>query len=183
MPRRSKPDIQRIKQLQRESTSRLYLSLSRKAAQSARDSYITHRTYKKTGREQDLWRSPAINHMRSEPSGRIFKTFPKKAYSEPATIDSSMLKDLTSALRGKASEETGERLFRAIWRRIQKNVCDDFDLCNKWQGGDAGLTLALWNFIMRGMPMVDHGVLTIVIVLAMRMGPEWMCGCSKRKRK
>lgn len=156
MPHRSRINVQYVKHLQRQGTRQLYLSLSRQAAHVARRGTEVHR---------------------KSSSGRFTEPL-----SEASTIDTSMLSDLASALHGKVGEDDGEQLFEAIWRRIKRRVCDDFDLCNKWQGGDPGLALAILNFIARGQPITDHTALVLVIVLAMRLGPEWMCDCSRRKK-
>jgi hypothetical protein len=172
MPHRSRINVEYVKHLRRQSTEQLYLSLSRQLVHSARQNVIVHRKAR-SGKFYHLWtdsdREVSIAHKRSEP------------YSEAATIDLSMLQSLRSALRNEVSADNGEELFETLWRRMKRRVCDDFDLCNKWQGGDAGLIIALLMFLRRGQPVVgDDAALVFVIVLAVRMGPEWMCGCSRR---
>jgi hypothetical protein len=94
-------------------------------------------------------------------------------------VDAEMLETLGAALRGKPSVKLGKTVLQILWERVRERVCDEWDLCRKFKAGDAGFVLALWNVIRRGRPVTEWDLYLIIAVLAVRMGPEWMCKCSK----
>lgn len=152
---------EQLARLRRKSTKELCLRLSREAAKVsvAKGHYVK-----------------AI-YAHAEKGGPAKK---EKAAFFSSSIDTSTLATLREALKGKVSEAQGERILETIWARVRKKVCDKWDLCKRFKPSDPNLILALWTFLRRGQPLAESDLYLLVAVLAMRMGPEWMCRCSKR---
>lgn len=94
-----------------------------------------------------------------------------------------MLQSFREALGKKPSVAVGKTLFETLWDRVRDKVCDEWDLCNKFKPSDPGFLLGLWAVVKRGQPFGESDIYVIVAVLAARMGPERMCGCSKQVAK
>jgi hypothetical protein len=176
MPRRSQAELrQEVKRFQRRSTDELYLYISRQASRSKRQNTITYRKAKSGGfseRRAGSKRKDIQIHTKRSEAGRI-----SESRSEAAAIDSSMLRDLRSALRGEASVDDGEQTFNTLWRRLRRRVCEDWDLCDKIKRGDGGLIWKLIEFLQKGTQPSQHQLIIALVIAAFRMGPQWMCDC------
>jgi len=183
MPRRSQAAVwQQVKRLQHQSTEQLFLSLSRQAFRRARLNEVVRKKAKSGGYSGPRKGSDRkeFRVYRKSANGGIFS----KSHPEATTIDLSMLRNLRAALLGEVSAENGEEIFNTVWERLRRKVCDDWNLCDKLKIADAGLSLKLINFLIKGAPPSQHQMIAAVVVLAFRMGPNWMCDCGgKRKLK
>jgi hypothetical protein len=177
MPRRSQALVrQEVKRLQRRSTEELLLSLSRQAVRSARQNTATFERAR-AGRfsDADLKRKGIKAYRKTADGHKVSKRF-----SEPATIDVTMLRGLGSALHGEVSVDNGEKLFNTLWMRIRRRVCQEWDLCNKINRADSALALRLIDFLQKGAAPSEHQLIATLVILALRMGPAWMCDCGKK---
>jgi hypothetical protein len=151
----------KLARLRRRSDKELYLQLS--SYMSRVPSSTQHNRF-----VQNLYDKKAATIVRHE---RERATYMR--------VDAEMLETLGAALRGKPSVKLGKTILEVLWERIRERVCDDWDLCRKFRP-DTGFILALWAILKRGQPFGESDIYMVVAVLAARMGPEWMCKCSKR---
>jgi hypothetical protein len=177
MHRRSHAAVrQEVKRLQRRSTEQLLVSLSRQAVRSNRQNTIVYRSAKSggySGRGGDSDQKEIRIYTKRSKGDRF-----SKPLSEAATIDLSMLRGLRSALHGEVSVDNGEEVFNGLWRRVQKRVCDEWDLCDKIKRADGGLVWKLIDFLQKGAAPSERQIIAAVVILAFRMGPHWMCNCG-----
>ena len=161
-------DRQRLQSLRSRSTKRLLTELARKAGHLAEQSESTvHWRYAKRARS---------GH------GREYATYhsEKSGSSNVGSIDSQMLKAFSSALGKRNPVLSGDEVLETLWRRIKHRVCEEWDLCAKFKPSDPNFYMAVYAIARRGQPLEMVDLYAIVVALALRYGPDWMCGCSKR---
>lgn len=154
-----------IAKLKRQSDKQLLLSVSRKSTKLYRQRHYVG----------------TIHAHHKARDGRATKW--KRTRGPVSTIDLGMLDTLGAALRQRPSVQSGQEILEALWPRVRNNVCRKLRICETFKPGDPGLILAIWSLLHRGQPITDRDVYLIVAVLAIRLGPEWMCHCSEREQR
>ena len=94
----------------------------------------------------------------------------------------TIVQELRQALDNKPLPVDSDEVLETVWMTLRERICNDWRLCDKILSGDAGLLLGLLRFLLPAtLPTGSSAVITAVI-LGWRLGPEWMCKCSKRKK-
>jgi hypothetical protein len=157
---------QRIESLRSRSTNTLLAELARKAERLVDRPSVTVHYLKKPrssgGREYATYRSE------------------KSGHAIVGSIDSQMLKAFGSALGRKNAVLIGEEVLDSLWKRMKHRVCEEYDVCGKFKPSDPNFYMAIYAIMRRGQHPDLWDLLAIVVALAIRYGPEWMCGCSTR---
>jgi hypothetical protein len=164
-PRSVKPHTKQLASLMRRSDKQLYLMLAHEFARTAKTpkDHVTVRYHRSFFREKIGTRLKRSN---------VFSSF---------WIDEPMLAVFRAALGKKPSVTLGKTLFEELWAGFREKVCDEWNLCKKFKPSDPGFLLGLWAILKRGQPLGESDLYIIIAVLAVRLGPEWMCECSKRE--